>query len=64
MNLAKWIVPNNTTNDVILNPSNPHRDSIKSTTKRIYSNLEIDFENQINFDAQLGLAVFGNYAGK
>ena len=33
--------------DVILNPSNPYKVSIKSTTKMINSKLEIDFENQL-----------------
>ena len=64
MNLKKWMIQNRATYDVILYPSNPHRDSIKSTTEMIYSKLDIDFENQINFDAQLGLAVFGNYVEK
>ena len=47
MNLKKWIVPNHTAYDVILNPSNPHKVFIKSTTKMINSKLEIDFENQL-----------------
>ena len=53
------IVQNHTTYDEILNPSNPHKVSIKSTTKitLFYSELEIDFGKLCN----ISYCGFGNH---